>query len=482
MTPGGSSGTRRPARPPRRSPSRGPATVTVGMPLDLDPAAWARAAAETEEHLRRCIRVNTVNPPGNELELARMLAGIFDAAGIQRTLLEPAPGRAALVARLPGNGTQAPLMLLAHMDVVGVEPEEWSCDPFEGVLRGGYVYGRGAIDDKGMLAVNLEAMLLLKRHVIDAGGTLTRDVVFVATSDEEAGGVWGIDWLVANHPELVRAEYALNEGGRIRIVNGRRLYGAVQCAEKVTNVLTVRAAGTAGHAAVPRRDNALVRLGRALAAIGDHREPVRVLPTTRRFFGELSAVWPEAGYRRAMLDVASGKADRVERGAAMLAAEPVFDAVLRNGISPTMLEGGVRANVIPAEASATLNVRTLPGQSIDQVVARLRRAIADRHVTITVTSRGTDAPPSDFRSPMFGAIAKSLLAVDPELTVVPYLSTGATDSARLRQLGIKAYGLLPFPLAEEDELRMHAADERVPVSALAYGIRVVYGVVRRMTL
>ena len=450
--------------------------------LDFDDATWKAAAAETTEHLKHCIRINTVNPPGNELALARVLAGILDAAGIPRTLLEPAPGRAALVARLRGNGAAEPLLLLAHMDVVGVEPAEWSCDPFDGVVRNGYLYGRGAIDDKGMLAVNLQAMLLLKRHVVDRGGTLTRDVVFAATSDEEAGGVWGIDWLVSNHPELVRAEYALNEGGRIRIVKGRRLYAAVQCAEKVPNVLTLRAEGTAGHAAVPRRDNALVRLGRALAAVGAHREPVRVLPTTRRFFGELSEIWPEPAHRRAMADVASGAGERIARGAEALASEPVFDAVLRNGISPTMLEGGVRANVIPAEASATLNVRTLPGQSIDQVVARLRRAVADRGVSVSITSRGTDAPPSDFRSPMFAAIAQSLAAVDPGLAVVPYLSTGATDSARLRQMGIKAYGLLPFPLAEEDELRMHAADERVPVAALEYGVRAVYGIVRRMTL
>ena len=481
MTPRASTPTGRATRKPGATPSRvGPKSIAAS--LDLDVARWTAAAAETLEHLRRCIRINTVNPPGNELELARLLAEILDREGIQRTLLEPAPGRAALVARIPGDGTREPLMLLAHMDVVGVEPAEWSCDPFEGAVREGYVYGRGAIDDKGMLAVNLETMLLLKRHVVDTGGVLTRDVVFVATSDEEAGGVWGIDWLVANHPELVRAEYALNEGGRIRIVKGRRLYAAVQCAEKVTNVLSVRATGTAGHAAVPRRDNALVRLGRALGAIGTHREPLRVLPTTRRFFAELSAIWPDAGFRRAMADVSSGKADRVKRGAAVLASEPVFDAVLRNGVSPTMIEGGVRANVIPAEASATLNVRTLPGQPIDGVVSRLRRAIADRHVTVSVTSRGTDAPPSDFRSPMFAAVARSLTAVDPGLTVVPYLSTGATDSARLRQLGIKAYGLLPFPLAEEDELRMHAADERVPVAALEYAIRVVYGIVRRMTV
>ena len=450
--------------------------------LGLAESDWTRASAETVEHLQRCLRVNTVNPPGNEIALARVLAEILEQAGIEYTLLEPAPGRAALVARLRGNGSKQPLMLLAHMDVVGVEADEWSCDPFGGVVRDGYVYGRGAIDDKGMLAVNLETMLLLKRHVIDTGGELTRDVLLVATSDEEAGGVWGIDWLVANHPDLVRAEYALNEGGRIRIVRGRRLYAAVQCAEKVTNVVSVQATGTAGHAAIPRADNALVRLGRALAAVGAHREPVRMLPTTRRFFGELGTIWPDPAEGRAMRDVASMEAGRIARGAKALALVPMFDAVIRNGISPTMLEGGVRANVIPAEASATLNVRTLPGQSIDRVVARLRRAIGDRAVTVSVVSRGSDSPPSDFRSPMFTAIARSLRALDPGLTVVPYLSTGATDSAPLRRMGIKAYGLLPFPLAETDEGRMHAADERVPVDALGYGVRVVYGTVRRMTI
>jgi len=317
---------------------------------------------------------------------------------------------------------------------------------------------------------------------VDAGGVLSRDVVFVATSDEEAGGEWGIDWLATHHPEMVRAEYALNEGGRIRIVGGRRLYAAVQCAEKVPNIITVAAKGPGGHAAIPRPDNPLVRLGRALAAIGAHREPVRLLPTTRRVFGGLAKVWLNARERRAMADVASGVATRVKRGANALAAIPVFDAVLRNGISPTILRGGVRANVIPAEASATLNVRTLPGQSIDAVAKRIRRAIGDRSVSVEVTSRGHDAPPSDDRTPMFAAIAETIHALDARTAVVPYLSTGATDSARLRRLGVKAYGLLPFPLEQGDEERMHGHDERVSLESLAYGVRLVYGVVRRITL
>ena len=447
----------------------------------IDDAAWQRAIGEATDHLRQFLRVDTVNPPGNEMQLAQAIDRILADAGIERTLLEPAPGRAALVGRLRGEGRGGPLLLLAHLDVVGVEAEKWSCDPFGGVVRDGYVYGRGAIDDKGMLAVNLQALLMLKRHVVDAGGRLSRDIVFVATSDEEAGGTWGIDWLAAHHPELVRAEYALNEGGRIRIVRGRRLYAAVQCAEKVTNVLTVSATGPGGHAAIPRADNPIIRLGRALAAIGAHREPVRMLPTTRQFFAGLAAVWPVARERRALADISSASPARVARGAKALAAIPTFDAVIRNGISATMLDAGVRANVIPAEASATLNVRTLPGQGIDGVVARLRRAIRDPEVTIEVASRGQDAPVSPHRSPMYAAIADSVRALDPRTVVVPYLSTGATDSAALRRMGVKAYGLLPFPLAQGDEERMHTHDERVSLDAIAYGVRLVYGVVRQMT-
>ena len=447
----------------------------------IDDAGWQRAIGEATEHLRSFIRVNTVNPPGNELELAVLIADILRAAGIGHILLQPAPGRAALAAQLRGRQRGDALLLLAHLDVVGVDADKWSCDPFAGVVRDGYVYGRGAIDDKGMLAVNLQALLMLKRHVVDAGLTLSRDVIFVATSDEEAGGRWGIDWLAEHHPEFLRAEYALNEGGRIRIVRGRRLYAAVQCAEKVPHVLTVSATGPGGHAAIPRPDNPITRLGRALAAIGAHREPVRLLPTTRQFFAGLAEVWPVGRERRALADISSASAARVARGAKALEAIPTFDAVIRNGISATMLEAGVRANVIPAEASATLNVRTLPGQGIDGAVARLRRAIRDPGVTIEVASRGEDAPVSPHRSPMYAAIAESVGELDARTVVVPYLSTGATDSARLRRMGVKAYGLLPFPLAGGDEERMHTHDERVSLDAIAYGVRLVYGIVRRMT-
>lgn len=440
---------------------------------------WSKVRDETLGHLRTMIRMNTVNPPGNEMPVARYLDSTLKAAGIETHLFEPAPGRAAFVARIRGNGSKRPLIIMGHMDVVGVERDKWSVDPFAAEIKDGYLYGRGAIDDKGMIASELQTMLLLKREVIDKGGTLSRDVVFVANSDEEAGGDFGMGWLIENHPELVRGEFALNEGGRTRIVRGKRLYVAVQNTEKVPHTVTVTARGPGGHAAIPLEGNAILRLGRALARISEHREPVQLTPTTREFFGRLSKVWPDTSERHAMADVVSRDPRRIRRGAAILARTPVFDAVLRNGISATLLSGGIRGNVIPTEAKAGLNVRTLPGESIDSVVSRLRRVVKDSLVTIEVTARGDDAPASDFNSPVFEAVRDAVAELDPSMLVVPYLSTGATDSARLRAWGMQAFGVLPFPMNQDDEDRMHGNDERIPLESLDFGTRMIYGTVLR---
>ncbi len=431
-------------------------------------------------HLQRLIQVDTTNPPGNELVLARYLEEVLSSDGIETRLFEPVENRAAVVARIPGTGAARPVMLLAHMDVVGVEREQWSVDPFGGIIRDGYLYGRGAIDDKGMLAVNLMTMLLLQRRLAAGGERLSRDVVFVATSDEEAGGEYGIEWLISSHPRLIEAEFALNEGGRVRIVNGAPLYVAVQTSEKVSHLLTVTARGPAGHASVPLAGNALVRLGRALAAIGDHREPLVLLPATRRFFERLSQVWPEPAESRAMTDLVASDPERSARGSAALAAIPAFDALLRTGISPTIMRGGATPNVIPGEAEAVLCVRTLPGERLDATIGRLSEVVPD-DISITVTARGEDSPVSDFSSPLFAAIEAAVQELIPGIATVPYLSTGTTDSAHLRRQGIQAFGLLPFPLEPGDEQRMHGHDERVPLSSLAFGTRLVFEAVRRVT-
>jgi acetylornithine deacetylase/succinyl-diaminopimelate desuccinylase-like protein len=454
--------------------------ASVPSPSAAQEPDWSSVHRETLAHLQAMIRMNTVNPPGNELQVARYLDSTLKAAGIETHLFEPTPGRGALVARIKGNGSKRPVMIMGHMDVVGVERTHWSVDPFAAAIKDDYLYGRGAIDDKGMLAANLETMLLLKRNLVDRGVTLSRDVIFVANSDEEQSGEWGMGWLIANHPELIRAEFALNEGGRVRIVGGKRLYVAVQNTEKVPHTVTVTAHGPGGHASIPLAGNAILRLGRALAKISEYREPVQVNPTTREFFARLAAVWQNRDERMAMADVASLDARRQQRGARVLGRTPVFDAVLRNGISATILQSGIRSNVIPTDAVATLNIRTLPGQSIDGVVKRLERVVNDSLVNFKITARGADAPASDFASPMFAAIRESAAALDPSLTTVPYLSTGATDSARLRAWGMQAFGLLPFPLNQDDEDRMHGNDERIPLASLEFGTKLVYGAVSRV--
>jgi acetylornithine deacetylase/succinyl-diaminopimelate desuccinylase-like protein len=441
---------------------------------------WGSVSAETVSRLQAVIRFDTTNPPGNELPLARYLETALRDEDIETTILEPEQNRAVLIGRIRGNGTKRPVMLLAHTDVVGVERNRWSVDPFAGEIRDGYVYGRGAIDDKGMLTANLMTMLLLKRTLSETRGTLSRDVVFLATPDEEAGGECGMGWLVKHHPEVVDAEFALNEGGRTRIIEGGQTYLAVQSAEKVSHVVTVSAHGSAGHAAIPLPDNAIFRLARALETISLYAEPVMLTGITRKFFAQLAEVWPNDAEKKAMIDLVSGDPGRAEAGAAVLSRTPVFNAVLRNGISPTVLEGGKQFNVIPASAGAVLNVRTLPGHSIDKVVNRLRAIVAEPGVTIEITHRGEEAPASDPDSEMFGALASAARELDPKIAVVPYLSTGVTDSARLRRLGVKAYGVLPFPMLQSDEERMHGNDERVPLKSLDFGTRLIYGAIERI--
>ena len=441
---------------------------------------WESVGEETIARLQTIIRFDTTNPPGNELPLALYLEGALQEQGIETTLLKPAENRAVLMGRIRGNGRKRAVILLAHMDVVGVEREGWSVDPFAGEIRDGYLYGRGAIDDKGMLAANLMTMLLLKRGISATGDSLSRDVIFLATSDEESGGELGMGWLVDQHPELLDAEFAINEGGRTRIIEGGQRYLAVQSAEKVSHVVAVTARGSAGHAAIPLPDNAIFRLGRALESLSRYAEPVMLTEITRKFFGQLAGIWPNEGEKCAMTDLVSGDPKRAENGANVLSRIPVFNAVLRNGISATVLEGGKQFNVIPASVGAVLNVRTLPGHSIDKVVNRLRAIVLEPGVTIEITHRGEEAPASDPGSEMFAAIAEAASELDPKIAVVPYLSTGVTDSARLRRLGVKAYGILPFPMVQSDEERMHGNDERVPLESLHFGTRLIYGAISRI--
>lgn len=441
---------------------------------------WTAIEAETIERLQTLIRFDTTNPPGNELPLAEYLMEVLAREGISTELLIPTPARAAVIARIKGNGTRRPVMLLAHMDVVGVEKDKWSCDPFGGVVRDGYLYGRGAIDDKGMLAANLMAMLLIKRQIAEGVIELERDVLFVATADEETGGAFGMKWLVQEHRDMLDAEFAINEGGRTRIIAGGKRYLAIQTAEKISHMVAITARGPAGHSAIPLAANAIFHLGRALARLGEYREPVTLTETTRRFFGLLSRVWPVSDERAAMAALVSTDAAESARGAETLSRIPVLNAVMRNGISATMVTGGVAGNVIPAEATAVLNVRTIPGYRIEDVIERMRSWLDDPEIEFTIVSHGEEAPASNPDSAMFIAITQAAGQIDAEMTVVPYLSTGGTDSAHLRRIGIDSYGILPFPMEQSDEERMHGHDERVPVKSVHFGTRLIFESIRRV--
>jgi acetylornithine deacetylase/succinyl-diaminopimelate desuccinylase-like protein len=426
----------------------------------LSDGEWEGALWDTVAHLQALIRLDTVNPPGDEIRVARYLDDVLRGAHIETTLLEPAPGRGAVIGRIPGSGGARPVLLMAHMDVVPVEREKWTT--------------------KGMLATNLQTMLLAQRFAEATATQPDRDIVFLATSDEEAGGTFGIDWVLEHHRDLVRAGVALNEGGRIRLLDGRPVYCAIQCAEKVPYNVVMTAIGTGGHASVPHRGNAIARLARALARIEAHEEPVTLDDVSRGFFAGLARVWPDAAIARAMGDVASTDPKQRALGARALSALPAFDAVLRNGISPTLISGGIKSNVIPTEAKVTLNIRLLPRATIEELLARLRGVVDDTEVRFEVLSTGDDAPPSPLNGEGYRAICDALAALDPSILPVPYLGTGATDSAPLRQAGTHCYGLLPFPMEQGDEDRMHGHDERVSVNALGFGVRFTCGIVQRL--
>src|SRR5579875_2184112 len=329
----------------------------------LTPVDWNAVGDEAIEHLRNLLRLDTRNPPGNERRAADYLREVLQREGIESEIVGPSPDRATLVARLHGDGSQPPLLLMSHTDVVAVEPEKWTHDPFAADIANGFIYGRGALDMKHMVTMELMAMLLLKR----LGQPLRRDVIFMAAADEEAGGWQGARWVAQNYPELIRAEYALNEGGGNGIeINGRRYY-TVQTAEKGTARFRLRTTGTPGHGSVPHDDNAVLKLAELLARLRHARTPVHFTASARGYISGIAQAQPPE-IARALLAILDS-----EVGAdAAIDALPVEDwikrelrAIIRNTIAPTMLRAGAQVNVIPSLAEATFDARTLPGWTTD---------------------------------------------------------------------------------------------------------------------
>ena len=435
---------------------------------------------ETLTHLEALIALDTQNPPGNEIIVAKYLeAQLRKVPGIETHILDPGDGRANFVARLrAGKPTKRAVLVMGHMDVVGADPSKWTTPPFKPTQRDGYLYGRGAIDDKGMLAATVVAM----RTLAGRRQSLDRDVILLATAAEE-GGDQGIERVVNDEFDLIQdAEFAMNEGGRVRVRNGRVYAINIQVTEKLSYVVTAIAKGTGGHGSVPLPDNAIAALSRALARVHESKPPVRMNATTREYFARLAKVEEDPSMRQAMETIAAARDQpTIDQAAEVLSREPLHSAVLRTGVSLTMVNGGIRSNVIPSDATATLNVRVLPEGDIRADVSEMNRIGAEPGVTFTLKGEPQTAPPaSPTTTALFEVMEAAGKQMAPDAVVIPFMSTGGTDGAVLRARGIPTYGILPMPLAMEDELRMHGDNERVPIESLGwaaeYVLRVLQGV------
>jgi acetylornithine deacetylase/succinyl-diaminopimelate desuccinylase-like protein len=424
---------------------------------------WEQQKPEILQHHRSLVQIDTSNPPGNETKAAEYLKKVFDAEGIPSQIFALDPARANIVARLKGNGSKRPILILGHTDVVGVQREKWPVDPFGAVLKDGYIWGRGSVDDKDKVAANLMVMLLLKR----TGARLDRDIIFLAESGEEGTTGPGIDFMTNQHFDEINAEFALTEGGGGTIENGRVTTVQIQTTEKVPRTTRLLVNGTSGHGSVPRVDNAVVHLSAAVAKVGTWETPMRLNETTRTYFEKLAAISPpeKAARYKALFD--PQRAEAVQHYLAV--NEPQRYSMLRTSIVPTIIKGGFRVNVIPSEAEATLDVRALPDEDLDKLYAEMRKVIGDPAVKIEHVP-GNDRPagaPSRLDTEMYRALEQVSKRMFPGVTVLPTLSTGATDMAQLRAKGVQCYGIGPARTEQDGtNYGAHSDVERIPEVSL----------------
>jgi len=437
---------------------------------------WAAAGDEALRNLVTLLRFDTTNPPGNELEAIRWVAGVLEAEGLEPVVLESAPGRGNLVCRLKGTGRKGALLLDAHLDVVPVEGQEWTRPPFEGKITDGFVWGRGALDMKHMAAMSLQVMLLAKRHRIPLDG----DLVLVLTADEEAGGELGARWLAREHPELLDGEYALGEVGGLTLhVKATRLY-PVMVAEKGLLWLKLRVRGAGGHGSIPRRGSAPERAAGLVRQLARKRFPVEPNEAVKRFLGALGDAmglpskmvlkliqvpWVGHGILRSVV--------REPERAASLAA------LLSHTVNPTVMQGGSSVNVIPSEVEIKVDCRLLPGMVPERFVERIQALVGpDVEIEILQQHMGTTVA---MDNPLYRCIEAVMAVHEPGAKVVPFMISGFTNGHAYLPLGVKYMGFTPvvLPPGLEFNQLFHAPDERIPVDGFKWGVRVLHEVVTK---
>lgn len=448
--------------------------LCLAVPAAAGEPDWEAAGQEAVERLIAYLQVNTSNPPGNELLAARFFQQWFEAEGIAVEVIEFEPGRANLVAWLPGSGVGRPLLLMNHSDVVTADPSRWRAGPFSGDVLDGYLYGRGALDMKGEGLVQAMVFVLLKR----AGVPLKRDVYFIATADEEVA-FRGAFHLMKSRPELLRrAEFILTEGGNNLVEDGQLRFVGVDNAEKAPFWLRLRARGVPGHGSRPLADAATHRLVRALARVAEWQTPIHVLSGVERFFRDLAAQEPpeRAEKFRHLRDAVRDPAFLDS-----LTSDPAYNYLLRITISITVLEGGPQTNVIPGEAVAHLDVRLLPGQKHEEFLAELRRVLDDDGIAIEMLQnsfRPATSSPTD--TEVIRAVEAAAAERFPGTLVTTLMLSGYTECGILREMGPHCYGFSPFLLDRDETATEHGDNERVSVENLRRGLRFYYDVVERL--
>jgi acetylornithine deacetylase/succinyl-diaminopimelate desuccinylase-like protein len=438
----------------------------------------------TADLLAELIRVNTSNPPGQEGSLAEFLAARLKPLGFEFDIFAtPEAGKAHFIARLRGDGTRRPILLAAHADVVGVEREKWTLDPFKGVMKEGYVFGRGAIDFKGGLAVFTQAVILLAQNKVP----LHRDVILMSEADEE-GGKYNTNWLAESHWDKMDCEFALNEGGWvIKDAAGKVQYVSISTADKSGVNLLVTAKGTSTHSSMPRPDNAIFTLAKAMAKIADYDTQPRLIDSTREFFLTLAKTSnpPLSTYYSNL--VTSKDPKLMHQADVEISKNPLLHAIMRNTIAPVFLNAGFRGNVIPGSAQATLNFRTIPGTDPRELVSEIQAVVNDARVEVSLPPANTPegarmadyvrlaarSKPSTTDTVLYRALTDAAKAVW-SAPVTPYLFQAGTDAFAWRSRGVPVYGIYPYPISADDLTRMHGNDERVPIESLEQGTQVIY--------
>jgi len=429
----------------------------------IKPIDWGQQQAEILRHFRALIQIDTTNPPGNETKAVEYLKKVLEDEGIPTQTFALDPNRTNLVARLKGNGSKKPLLIMAHTDTVGVQRERWPVDPFGAVLKDGYVWGRGTTDDKDKLVAVLMSMLLMKR----SGALLDRDLVFLAESGEEADATGvGIRFMTEKHFDQIDAEFALSEGPGATMENGRFSTVQITTTEKIPRRVRLIANGTSGHGSIPRLDDAVTHLSGAVQRVGTWQTPMRLNDTTRTYFEKLATISsPEkaARYKDLVNPQRTAAAQRY-----LAEFEPAHNSMLRTSVVPTVLKAGIGPNVIPSEAEASIDIRTLPDEDLPQFMAQMTKIIGDPAVKIEpFFATRPPAPPSRLDTEMYHALEHAANRVYPGSTTLPTMLTASTDMAQLRAKGIQSYGI--GPALTSDDFANHAwhSDvERIPEASL----------------